>query len=164
MFSSTNAPKNTDLDFIYADCDTLANEISELYSYTEEDEFFENRKAFENLMRQYELPIKWTEMNENQHNCLLDRLANIIELSSHQERTKSVRSILYLLQGIFGECLEIEDQKQWAHKFVIKLYKKEFFHMFVQLLLMEIEFSLNDSKEPQNQSKSSKDSQSMYLR
>ena len=52
MFSSNNVPKNIDLDFVYADCDTYANEISELYSYTEEEDFFVNRTCFENLMKQ----------------------------------------------------------------------------------------------------------------
>lgn len=162
MFSSNSVPKNIDLDFVYADCDTLPNEISELYSYTEEDDFFENRSCFENLMKRYGFPFKWTEMTDGQRNCVLDSLANTIELSDRKERTKSVRSTLYLLQGVFGECSQIDEQRQWTNRFVIKLYKKEFFQMFVQLLLMEIEFSLSDANV-RNPPKNLKDSQGLCL-
>lgn len=161
MFTTNCVPKNIDLDFVYADCDTLANEISELYSYTEEDDFFENRSCFENLMKHHGFPFKWTEMNERQRNCVLDGLANTIELSDRKGRTKSVRSTLYLLQGVFGECSQIDEQRQWTNRFVIELYKKEFFQMFVQLLLMEIEYSLSDANA-RNPPKNLKDSQGLF--
>ena len=64
-------------------------------------------------------------MNADQRDCVLDKLANTIELSDRKERLKSVRSTLYLLQGLFGECSQIDDQKLWTNEFVIKLYKKE---------------------------------------
>lgn len=165
MFSSNSVPKNIDLDFIYADCDSHANEISELYSYTEEDDFFENRKCFEQLIKDLKLSTnKWSDMNDEQRNCIIDKLANTIELSDRLERTKSVRSTLYLLQGLFGECLQIDNQMLWTNQIVITLYKKEFFQMFVQLLLMEIDFSMSNENEiVNNPPKSLKDSLDLRL-
>lgn len=159
MYSSTssNLPKVIDLDFIYADCDTHANEISEFYSYTEEDDFLENRSCFENLMKELNLPIKFSELNDKQRNFVIDKLANTIELSNKQERTKSVRSTLYLLQGLFGECVQLNDQRQWTNELVIKLYKKEFFQMFVQLLLIETDLPFFNSFQCE-QTKNLKDS------
>lgn len=157
MFSSNNVPKNLDLDFIYGDCDSHANEISELYSYTEEDDFFENRTCFEKLMKDYGFPIRWSEMNVKQRNCVIDNLANTIELIDRKERIKSVRSTLYLLQGLFGECLQIDEQMLFTNEFVIRLYKKEFFQIFVQLLLIEIDFSASD--QTNQNTKNLKDSQ-----
>lgn len=162
MFTSTSVPKNIDLDFLYADCDTHANEISELYSYIEEDDFIENRTCFEQLMKDYGFPTRWSDMNEGQRNRVIDNLANTIELSDRKERTKSVRSTLYLLQGLFGECLQIDNQMQWTNEFVIRLYKKEFFQMFVQLLLIEIDYSVSDSVV-HNPTNHLKDSQGMFV-
>lgn len=162
MFSDASIPENIDFDFVYADCDSHSNEISELYSYSEEEDFFENRKCFENLMKEYGLPARWSEMTAAQRNGVLDNLANTIELSDRLERTKSVRSILYLLQGVFGECLQIDNQMLWSNELVIQLYKKEFFQMFVQLLLVEIDYATSDAVI-RNPPKSLKDSQGKFL-
>jgi hypothetical protein len=46
-----------DFQFVYNDCDTLANELAEWYAYSEEPEFPLNsaafRKHFEQIRKQY---------------------------------------------------------------------------------------------------------------
>ena len=50
--TTTNSKDNDkDLEFIYDDCDEYKNEISELYSYTEEVEFDTNLKNFQSLLK-----------------------------------------------------------------------------------------------------------------
>lgn len=45
-FQSSNNMDFPDLDFIYSDTDSYANEIAELYSYTENNEFQQNVKVY----------------------------------------------------------------------------------------------------------------------
>lgn len=44
-FQGNSGLEFPDLDFVYADADTHANEIAELYSYTEQAEFQHNVKV-----------------------------------------------------------------------------------------------------------------------
>ncbi|KAG8192206.1 hypothetical protein JTE90_009966 [Oedothorax gibbosus] len=134
-------PESTDLDFIYADTDEHANEIAELYSYTEEPEFFLQKSAFEFSMQLYGLPDKWTAMTDAQKEQAVFRLLDTIDVSVRSSRKPAVRAVLYLVQGCFGECSVLETQAQFTRANVFFLYKYGMFQAFVQLLNMEIENS-----------------------
>ena len=51
MSALNNKDFDKDLEFVYDDCDNYANEISELYTYTEEPEFEINLENFEILLK-----------------------------------------------------------------------------------------------------------------
>lgn len=133
--------ESSDLDFVYNDADEHPNEVAELYSYTEETDFFVHKKAFEDSMEEYGLPLRWTSFTHDQKEKALLRLLDSIEMSQRTHRMQAARAVLYLLQGVFGECLILEAQAELARANVFLLYKYGFFHTFVWLLNMEIENS-----------------------
>lgn len=49
--SSEAKETENDLNFVYGDCDSYTNEISELYAYTEEEEFQLNLSNFSQLLQ-----------------------------------------------------------------------------------------------------------------
>ena len=132
-----------DIDFEYRDCDNESNEMSELYSYTEENEFFINKSIFEELMEDFGFPLKWTHMSPQQRTRVIERLSEGIEMSDRNRRMRSIRAVLYLIQGNFAECLTIEEQPKYSRQNVFVLYEFGIFTIFVQLIHMEIENSLS---------------------
>ncbi|XP_064486606.1 striatin-interacting protein 1 homolog [Ornithodoros turicata] len=130
-----------DLEFVYDDADTHENEISELYTYTEESEFFQNRKAFEDILTEYGFGPRWLALSETVKQDAALRLMDSVEVSPRVARMKAVRAVLYLVQGTFGECTTIEEQPRYARQNVFLLYRHGFFLTFLQLLNMEIENS-----------------------
>lgn len=130
-----------DLEFVYDDADSHENEIAELYTYTEEPEFFQNRKAFEEILTEYGFEPKWLALDESAKHDAALRLMDSVEVSPRAARMKAVRAVLYLMQGTFGECTTIEEQPQCARQNVFLLYRHGFFYTFLQLLNMEIENS-----------------------
>ncbi|XP_077496807.1 striatin interacting protein isoform X1 [Amblyomma americanum] len=130
-----------DLEFVYDDADTHENEIAELYTYTEETEFFQNKKAFEDTMKEYGFEPKWHTLSETARQDVALRLMDGVEVSPRGARMLAVRSVLYIMQGAFGECTTLEEQPQRARSNVFLLYRHGFFHVFLQLLNMEIENS-----------------------
>ncbi|UYV76198.1 STRIP2 [Cordylochernes scorpioides] len=128
-----------DLEFVYADADDHVNEIAELYSYTEEYEFFANKSAFEELMAEYGYPTKWNELSESRRAQAALRLLDGIEMSPHDQRMRSVRAVLYILQGTFAECLTLEEQPRRSRDAVFLFCRLGLFPTMVQLLFMEVE-------------------------
>ncbi|XP_013414716.1 striatin-interacting protein 1 [Lingula anatina] len=138
--SETNS-ESPDLEFIYDDADKYNLEISELYSYTEESEFYQNRKCFEEYLERI-TKQKWTDLNEAARKMHILRLLDTIEVSNRQARMEAVRSLLYLLQGFFGECDHEEDQAYWCRYHVFLLYTCGAFQALIELLNMEMENGL----------------------
>ncbi|XP_075524935.1 striatin interacting protein isoform X2 [Dermacentor variabilis] len=130
-----------DLEFVYDDADSHENEIAELYTYTEEAEFFLNMKAFEDTMTEYGFEPKWYTLDETTRQDVALRLMDGVDVSPRTARMQAVRAVLYVMQGAFGECTTLEEQPQRARQNVFLLYRHGFFHVFLQLLNMEIENS-----------------------
>ncbi|XP_037582180.1 striatin-interacting protein 1 homolog isoform X2 [Dermacentor silvarum] len=130
-----------DLEFVYDDADSHENEIAELYTYTEEAEFFLNMKAFEDTMTEYGFEPKWYTLDETTRQDVALRLMDGVDVSPRTARMQAVRAVLYIMQGAFGECTTLEEQPQRARQNVFLLYRHGFFHVFLQLLNMEIENS-----------------------
>lgn len=128
-----------DLEFEYADTDTHANEIAELYSYTENNEFQMNVKAFEELMEQSNMPPSWQKLNDEQRKCIILNLMDKLEVSKKVTRLKACRSILYLVQGCWAEVQSDQEQQYWARENVKLLYTLGVFQAVVELLNLEIE-------------------------
>lgn len=101
-------------------------------------EFILNRKCFEEGFKSKGY-TRWTETSEEIRRKYIVCLQNELEVADKERRTKSIHSILYLVQGVFGECDSVEQQTDWEHKNVHMLYEEGIFTSFVELLSMEIE-------------------------
>nr|XP_012148678.1 PREDICTED: striatin-interacting protein 1 isoform X3 [Megachile rotundata]XP_012148679.1 PREDICTED: striatin-interacting protein 1 isoform X3 [Megachile rotundata] len=131
-------PKTTDLDFVYDDADTHANEIAELYSYTEQSELHVNLTAFEEQMESYKLRPWWQNLTEAQQKSVIYKLLDQLEVSNKQLRMKAARCILYLAQGCWAEVQSDKEQQDWTRINVMLLYEAGVFPAFVELLNIEI--------------------------
>lgn len=127
-----------ELDFVYDDCDTQANEIAELYSYTEQPEFQYNVKAFDDIMEEFGYPPSWQRLNVSQQRGVVVRLLERLDVAIDEVRARAVRCILYLAQGCWAEAQSDAEQSQWARVNVMMLYDLGVFSAFVELLNLEV--------------------------
>ncbi|CAK9826215.1 Striatin-interacting protein 1 [Anthophora retusa] len=130
--------KSADLDFVYDDTDKHANEIAELYSYSEQSELHVTLTAFEEQMVLYKLRPWWQNLSETQQKSVIYKLLDQLEVSNKQLRMKAARCILYLAQGCWGEVQSDQEQRSWTRTNVMLLYEAEVFPAFVELLNIEI--------------------------
>lgn len=131
--------ETTDLEFIYDDTDTHSNEISELYSYTEQAELQLNVKAFEDQMDVYGLPPSWQRLTLDSRKSVIMKLLDQLEVSSKPLRMRAARCILYIAQGCWAEMQSDAEQQQWATSNAMLLYELDTFSAFTDLLNIEIE-------------------------
>ncbi|CAK9819050.1 Striatin-interacting protein 1 [Anthophora plagiata] len=130
--------KSADLDFVYDDADNHANEIAELYSYSEQSELHVTLTTFEEQMELYKLRPWWQNLSETQQKSVIYKLLDQLEVSNKQLRMKAARCILYLAQGCWGEVQSDQEQRSWTRTNVMLLYEAEVFPAFVELLNIEI--------------------------
>ncbi|XP_065052039.1 striatin-interacting protein 2-like [Rhopilema esculentum] len=126
------------LDFIYTDTDSLMNELAELYSYTEQEEFELNAEQFYEDFKKIESQ-PWKEISPKQKNQYMMRLLDRLETVSVEERRNAARSVLYLCQGMFKESNCEEDLLPTISQNVLLIYRSGVFAVVQQLLLMEAE-------------------------
>jgi len=86
------------VDFQYEDADSPINELSELYSYTEQPEYQQNVKAFEDLMDEYNMSQCWQKIGVEQRKSVILKLLDQLEVSNKTARMKGARCILYIAQ------------------------------------------------------------------
>ena len=112
-----------DLDFEYADADKHLVEIAELYSYTEDKEFVYNKSCFQMLLQQkvggeesssssqqqQQQPM-WKDLNEEKRSDVILFLLNATEVSDRDGRLETLRALLYLCQGVYGEVENEQEQ------------------------------------------------------
>ncbi|KAL7037234.1 hypothetical protein ACKWTF_009123 [Chironomus riparius] len=137
--SGNGANEFVDLEFNYADSDTHLNEIAELYSYTEHNEFQLNVKAFEDQMEMYKLKPLWQQLDKDQHQSIILKLIDQLEVLDNTMRMKAARTLLYLAQGCWVEVQSDDEQQSLSRYNVMMLYRLGVFQAFVELLNLEIE-------------------------
>jgi len=125
----------TELEFEYADCDSYENEIGELYSYTENPEFNVNKTSFEEFL-QSTGHSSWKSLDEEAKTILVDNLLESV--TNKDKREKAVECLLYLVQGIFGECENNNEQEASCRNNCYLIYKNGGFAVVQQLLVIEI--------------------------
>nr|XP_060632356.1 striatin-interacting protein 2 [Anolis sagrei ordinatus] len=126
------------LEFEYGDADSFAAELSELYSYTEEPEFALNRKCFEEDFQTQVKDKRWPELDVSRQKAYVMRLLDGLEVVSREKRLKGARAILYLAQGVFGDCDSEAEVLDWTRRNNFLLYQMGTFTAFLELLNMEI--------------------------
>lgn len=133
---------NEDLEFIYDDCDTHANEIAELYSYTEHADLHMNLAAFEEQMANYHTPLlSWAQLSTQERSSIILKILDQLEFSDRERRMKSARCILYIAQGSWVGIQSDLEQIESAKHNCILLYKLGAFSAFVDLLNLEVEMN-----------------------
>ncbi len=130
-----------DIEFDYADADYLQAEIAEFYSYTENPEFPQVHKAFEECMDGFGFgrDSSWREMDAAEKTRAVQRMLDQTEVSSRSDRLKATRAILYVAQGCWLECQSDAECLAGARENVLLLYKNGVFGTFVELLNLEME-------------------------
>ncbi|XP_073185038.1 striatin-interacting protein 2 isoform X4 [Lepidochelys kempii] len=129
------------VEFEYGDADGYAAELSELYSYTEELEFTINRKCFEEDFQTQVQGKRWLELDLAQQKAYVMRLLDGLEVVNRDKRLKAARAVLYLAQGVFGECDIEAEVLHWSRHNNFLLYQMGTFSAFLELLNMEIDNS-----------------------
>lgn len=136
-----NGMDSPDLDFVYDDCDSQANEIAELYSYTEHPEFQLNVKAFEDIMDEFNLAPSWQKLSKHQQKVVIVKLLEQLDNANSERRMRAARCVLYLAQGCWAEMQSDAEQQHWTRVNVMMLFEMGIFTTFIELLNLEIENS-----------------------
>uniref|UniRef100_A0A8C0UAM5 Striatin interacting protein 2 n=1 Tax=Cyanistes caeruleus TaxID=156563 RepID=A0A8C0UAM5_CYACU len=116
-------------------------EKGELYSYTEEPELSHNRRCFEEDFHTQVPHRRWLELDRAQQKAYVMRLLDGLEVVNRDKRLRVARAILYLAQGVFGDCDNEGDVLHWSRHNSFLLYQLGTFSAFLELLNMEIENS-----------------------
>nr|CAB3266664.1 striatin-interacting protein 1 homolog [Phallusia mammillata] len=132
-----NQDPDHDLNFTYDDCDSYENEISELYTYTEEIEYEENKNNFQKLLKEKEF-TSWGPLNNAERTLVVQHIIQVLELSNKDERIVASTWLLHLVHGVYEECPDIKQQIANCRENCFLLYKLGLFTMVQDLLLMEI--------------------------
>ncbi|XP_068045424.1 striatin-interacting protein 2 isoform X2 [Anomalospiza imberbis] len=129
------------LEFEYGDADGHGAELAELYSYTEEPELSHNRRCFEEDFYTQVPDRRWLELDRAQQKAYVMHLLDGLEVVNRDKRLRVARAILYLAQGVFGDCDNEGDVLHWSRHNSFLLYQLGTFSAFLELLNMEIENS-----------------------
>merc|ERR1712032_635187 len=113
--------------------DSMAAEIAEVYSYTEQPEFALNQAAFEGLMGQFGLSSRWLKMNSDEKSRAILLLLDHLELWDREERLRGARAVLYLAQGCWEECMSDTECWDTVRENVELLHKHGVFASFIKL-------------------------------
>ncbi|XP_067391105.1 striatin-interacting protein 2 isoform X2 [Emydura macquarii macquarii] len=84
---------------------------------------------------------RWPELELAQQKAYVMRLLDKLEVINRDRRLKAARSILYLAQGVFGECDVEAEVLRWSRHNNFLLYQMGTFTAFLELLNMEIDNS-----------------------
>ena len=125
-----------DVEFTYADAQSIQAEMAELYSYTEENEFIRNKEAF---FGEFPGVISWQELSDNEKKSCLNRLINKIDSINDAVRTPAVHALLYLAQGAFEAGIDEDTLLKQSRKNVFLMYSCGVLHLIIQLLNLESE-------------------------
>ncbi|XP_069485686.1 striatin-interacting protein 2 isoform X2 [Ambystoma mexicanum] len=127
------------VEFEYGDVDSFTAELSELFSYTEEPEFALNKRCFEEDFKTQVKGERWTQLNAVQQKAYVMRLLDGLEVVDRDKRLKVARAILYLAQGVFGDCGSESEVLRWSRSNTFLLYEMGTFTAILELLNMEID-------------------------
>ncbi|CAJ0586092.1 unnamed protein product, partial [Mesorhabditis spiculigera] len=95
-----------DLGFSYADADDYENELAELYSYSEMEDFASNAVAYRTFLENTEglnvlSSLSFCDLGRQKQINLLTALMAQMESAVPEERFLALRAVLYVLQGAY---------------------------------------------------------------
>lgn len=128
-----------DLEFEYADTDTYAHELSELYSYSEAPEFYTTRDVFETYLESSYQTVEWNELTDTQKRSFVMSLLDRFEVVKPQERLEAVKSLLYLAHGNFAPDIKEASLEPTARANVFLMLELGVYGATIELLAVEME-------------------------
>lgn len=128
------------VDFSYADADKHEFEMAELYSYTEEPDFATNQVCFEEAAKAHGFE-KWTSLSRTEQMSFVVSVQDDLEVTEKERRIKAIQALLYLAQGVYGECRSREHMYEVSRECVLLYLELGLYTSLVQLLAMEVENS-----------------------
>lgn len=90
-------------------------------------------------MQMYKLKPLWNQLDKDQHQSIILKLIDQLEVLDNSMRMKAARTLLYLAQGCWVEVQSDEEQQSLSRYNVMMLYRLGVFQAFVELLNLEIE-------------------------
>lgn len=129
------------LDFQYNDTDSCQQELSELYSYTEEDDFQENIHSFEEVLLEYNknVEILWSDLDHAKKRGFILYVLDKLEVVDSAVRRKAAQSLLYLVQGMYKDHKDVNDNMEFMKENTVLLYNCGVYSVIQHLLIMEAE-------------------------
>ncbi|PAV85004.1 hypothetical protein WR25_10269 [Diploscapter pachys] len=101
----------TDLDFVYADADCLPNELAELYSYSEMEDFAQNTQCWREYAdrKDIDAPYYFSSLPLAKKQFIVRDLNARLESADPNIRLNSARILLYFLQGAPLDFVDEDD-------------------------------------------------------
>ncbi len=128
-----------DIDFVYADSDSLNNELAELYSYSEIPELQKIKEVFETGLQARYQTTNWIDLTIPEQKSYMLLLLERFELVSPVERLNALRSFLYLSHGNFIYGLDEADIAQYSRANIFMMIEVGVFQAAIDLLALEKE-------------------------
>ncbi|CAB4022886.1 Hypothetical predicted protein [Paramuricea clavata] len=125
-----------DVEFTYADAQSIQDEMAELYSYTEEEEFVRSKEAYS---REFPFITSWQGLSENEKKACLNQLINKIDSIEDAVRIPAIHALLYLAQGAFEAGMSEDKLLKQSRENVFLMYSCGGLHLIIQLLNLESE-------------------------
>ncbi|CAK9290306.1 unnamed protein product [Gordionus sp. m RMFG-2023] len=130
-----NYNESPEIKYLYRDSDNYIQEISELYTYSEESEYKKNKEYF----YEYFGNKKWLTSKLLEKDQFLHFILDKLEQKDDQNEIKILRSLLYLCQGNFDECRTSNDLVASLKYNSVLLYKRGLFCSLIKILFYEIQ-------------------------
>ncbi|CAI8001053.1 Striatin-interacting protein 1 homolog [Geodia barretti] len=128
-----------DLEFEYADTDTYAHELSELYSYSEAPEFYTTREVFETCLETSYDTSCWADLSREQQLSFVMSLLDRFEVVEPKERLEAVKCLLYLAHGNFAPDVREESLEPTARANIFMMLELGVYCATIELLAVEME-------------------------
>lgn len=96
-------------------------------------------------MEMYKLKPLWQQFDKTQHESIIQKLVDQLEVLDNSLRMKAARTLLYLAQGCWVEVQSDEEQQSLSRYNVMMLYRLGVFQAFIELLNLEVENSTTAS-------------------
>jgi len=153
-----------EFNFIYNDSDTIHAEIAELYTYSEEPEFVWNAEAFNVFFQaKFGENKKWKDYSRDEKIEFFIYLLEQCELVDRGRRCQAMRAILYLMQGVFYQCTDIDEYMINAKENVFLFHTCDGVQMFIDLFNMEMNHLCHENNNKNTTNKNLSDNQEMRV-
>lgn len=134
-----------DIEFVYSDADSFMNEISELFTYSENTEFPTYRKSFDDMFCTSANYVRWDQLSQAEREGIVKQLLDRLESATSSTRTRAAQALLYVALGVFGEMPGSEGLELRIKENAYLLYECGAFDSLYSLLLFELEAAANSA-------------------
>ncbi|CAL8082901.1 unnamed protein product [Orchesella dallaii] len=113
--NSVNEDSDERIAFEYNDWDVLENELAEIYGYYELDNFSNNLRAFNSLIRRRKnVGIKWQSLEKKDRISFIHDLLDQLEIANRLKQLEALLALNYIVQGCWGEFITLSTQLHWT--------------------------------------------------